>query len=120
MDVVLGLWSVCLLLVCNAVQHSATGRYEAFRAMMSWKPLVAIGTFDYSLYLVHAPLLQVLSHYVLAPLHLVAFTSFALLATVGLVAIVLLAFLLFKVCERPFTTWPRPKRVLVFAEVPAV
>lgn len=119
-DVLAGLWGVCLLLVCNAVQHSAAGRHETAKAVMSWKPLVAVGTFGYSLYLVHAPLLQVVSQYVLGPLHLPAFTGFVLLATAGPGVIVLFAYVFFQVCERPFMTRPQPQRALAVAAVAAV
>lgn len=118
-DVLAGLWGVCLLLVCNAVQHSAAGRHAVAKAVLSWPPLVAVGTFGYSLYLVHAPLLQVLSQYVLGPLHLSAFTGFVLLATGGLGVIVLFAYVFFQVCERPFMTRPQPKPALVAAAAPA-
>ena len=81
---------------------------------------MAVGTFGYSLYLVHAPLLQVVSQYVLGPLHLPAFTGFVLLATAGPGVIVLFAYVFFQVCERPFMTRPQPQRALAVAAASAV
>lgn len=38
--------------------------------LLSWKPIVVLGTFGYSLYLFHAPLIQVLWLYVVKPMNL--------------------------------------------------
>ncbi|WP_375477984.1 acyltransferase family protein [uncultured Jatrophihabitans sp.] len=40
------------------------------RRALSWRPLVCVGTFSYSVYLLHAPLLQLVWQYVLTPLGL--------------------------------------------------
>jgi peptidoglycan/LPS O-acetylase OafA/YrhL len=66
----------------------ATGRYVLLRRLLEWKPLVRIGIFSYSLYLIHAPLLEVAG----------------VLCFVAEPVIVLAAFLFFLVCERPFMT----------------
>ncbi|HLK60057.1 MAG TPA: acyltransferase, partial [Chthonomonadaceae bacterium] len=77
------------------------------RRIMEWKPLVFVGGFSYSLYLIHAPLLQVVWQYGILPLHRSATVSFWLLATVGTLCIVLASYLFSLACERPFMNLPR-------------
>jgi peptidoglycan/LPS O-acetylase OafA/YrhL len=70
--------------------------------IFSWKPLVMIGTFSYSLYLVHAPLLQLVWQYVLQPAHLDGRTTFAALMTGGLAFVLMVAYGFFRLFEEPF------------------
>jgi peptidoglycan/LPS O-acetylase OafA/YrhL len=107
-DVLNGIMGVCLLLICNNIQHAPSGHYSILKAAISWKPLAAIGTFGYSIYLIHAPLLQVLSQYILTPLRMNPFTSFLLLITVGLLFILMISYIFFFFCEKPFMTRPKP------------
>lgn len=112
-DMCTGVWALCLLVLCHRTQAAPAGRHTALKAVMAWRPLVFVGTFGYSLYLIHAPLLQVLTQYVLTPLGLDPFTGFVLLNTVGLAAIVLTAYGFFLLCERPFMNKPQPPVVPV-------
>jgi peptidoglycan/LPS O-acetylase OafA/YrhL len=70
--------------------------------LFSWKPLAVIGTFSYSLYLVHAPLLQILWQYGLHPAGLGEQASFFVLLTGGLAVVLAGAYLFFRVFEQPF------------------
>lgn len=75
---------------------------NGLRNLLSARPLVFVGTFAYSVYLVHAPLLQVVWQYGLHPLHLGAVPTFCLLALIGGPLIVATAYVFFLTCERPF------------------
>jgi len=70
--------------------------------ILACKPLVFIGTFSYSVYLVHAPIIQVFWQYVLRPAHLTAVPMF--FAFMGPCAIVMLAlsYGFFRLVEEPF------------------
>ena len=72
----------------------------------SWPPLVAIGTFSYSFYLIHAPLLQLLWQYVLVPLHLSLETMMTSLLTVGFALVALVSYGFFRLFEAPFMRAP--------------
>ena len=77
--------------------HTLSGRFLPF-----------IGTFAYSIYLIHAPLLQVVWQYFLHPLHLSNLWTFAILIGIGCPAIVGCAYLFYLICERPFVNIARP------------
>ncbi len=79
------------------------GRLHRF---FSWKPLAFVGTFSYSVYLIHAPLLQVAWKYVLFPLGASANQMFAFLMTAGLAFILGSSYLFFRVFEQPFMQSP--------------
>ncbi|GAB3588537.1 acyltransferase family protein [Hymenobacter daeguensis] len=119
-DVCVSVWGVCLLVICHRIQHTPAGAHHGLKALMGWKPLVWVGTFGYSLYLIHAPLLQVLTQYVLMPLGLNPFAGFLVLSTVGLVAIVGAAYGFFLLCERPFMTRRQPSVALAAVVEPAI
>ena len=81
------------------------------RRALSWKPLVAVGGFSYSLYLLHAPLLEVLHQRIFSPVEAILltydiipnslwmYTGFVMLGTP---VIVLWCYLFHLVAERPF------------------
>ncbi len=95
-DLIMGIWSSCLLI-------SLTLQKESFlRRILSWKPLPFCGTFAYSIYLIHAPLLQVVSQYMLMPLKLSPLLEFIFLVVIGLPIILRISYLFFWWCERPF------------------
>ena len=63
MDFIVGLLtSVLLILACCPGKNR-------LRVFLGSKPLVFVGTFAYSIYLIHAPLLQVVWQYGMLPLH---------------------------------------------------
>ena len=71
--------------------------------LLSWRPLATLGTFAYSLYLIHMPLLTLLRR----SLHLWLPPTILPSERLGLTAaalplVVALAYLFFLVCERPF------------------
>jgi peptidoglycan/LPS O-acetylase OafA/YrhL len=98
MDVPTGIFAASLLLHTTLTRESLATRF------LSWKPFVFLGTFSYSIYLVHAPLLQLLWQYALAPYHHAPATMFVLLMTGGCVVVLAFAYGFFRLCEEPFMT----------------
>ncbi len=70
--------------------------------VLSYKPLAFIGTFAYSIYLIHAPLLQIFWQYLFAPLQKTPLLMFAALLFIATPAIVGLSYIFYLGCERPF------------------
>ncbi len=97
-DYVVGLASSAVLVAMSL------GRARWLTAGLAARPLVFVGTFAYSLYLIHAPLIQVLWQYPFAPLQPTPGRMFLALALAGMPLIVGCAYLFFLVCERPFLT----------------
>ena len=95
-DFFVGLWAASLLVAASNVQITWLDR------MLSWRPLVFMGTFAYSIYLIHAPLLQVLWQYVFVPLQGRPVPMFLALSLVGTPLIIGVSYLFFLACERPF------------------
>ncbi len=86
--------------MCMLVATSKPGSRAA--AALSWKPLVWVGTFSYSVYLVHAPLIQVVWQYVIRPARLGSAATFLVLMGPGAVVILGGSYAFFKVLEEPF------------------
>lgn len=85
-----------------------TSRTEdhAFRRILRWKPLCTLGTFSYSFYLIHAPMLQICWQFGTRPLGLSPSLTFGALCTLGLAATILVAWVFFWLVERPFLSAP--------------
>lgn len=108
----LALWGpLCFFAVLAATQEGA------FQRAVSWRPLVWVGVFSYSLYLTHEPFLAAAAALVL-PLRWppVLLTVFYVVALPGL--LVGFAYLFFLVAERPFLRH-RPGASLRFSNGPA-
>ncbi|WP_348262105.1 acyltransferase [Telmatobacter sp. DSM 110680] len=97
-DVVVGVVSMCLLITCGHWPNNPLAR------VASSKPIVRIGKFSYSLYLVHFPVQQVLWKYVVFPMKLGQVTTFGIMATAGTGLIIIFAYGFYLLFERPFTT----------------
>ncbi len=97
LDLVIGAGAVGLLLAA-----SRPGRLNPIRAALEWRPLVWIGGFSYSIYLIHAPLIQVIWQYWLHPLRLSDTLTHLGLLLLGLPLIVAASWGFWYVCERPF------------------
>ena len=94
----------CFFLVLAATQE---GR---IRRVVSWRPLVWVGTFSYSLYLIHEPLLRAAAALILPrhwPLGVLLFFQVLLLPSV----MVGLGYLFFLVAEKPFLRRPVKKAI---------
>lgn len=106
-----GLCCCCALIFCSSIHTNSSGSVKWLKNALSWQPLVFFGSFAYSIYLIHAPILQVLSQYIIAPLHLSRYNSALLLLALSLVVIIPLAYLFFICCERPFMKLGKKKSV---------
>lgn len=95
-DGVVGLWTMCLLIMISVKKKGWV--YNA----LSYKPLAFLGTFAYSVYLIHAPLLQVLWQYVFVDLQENKMGMFVVLCLAGIPLIIAASYLFFLICERPF------------------
>ena len=82
----------------------AQGRLPWLAGFLSLKPLTFIGSFAFSLYLIHAPVLAMLTTYVVRPFGLGNTDSLALLLLVGCPVSVAASYVFFLVFERPFLT----------------
>jgi peptidoglycan/LPS O-acetylase OafA/YrhL len=91
-----GIWALTVLVASSLEENSLIHKCLAL------KPLVFIGTFSYSLYLIHAPLLQMFWQYVFQPLRSQPLLMLSGLLFVGIPLILMAAYLFFRVCERPF------------------
>src|SRR5580692_1065615 len=74
--------------------------------LFAWRPLVFIGTFSYSVYLIHAPLIQVLWQFVLTPLHVTPVGMFAFYLGPGAIAVLAASYVFFRAFEYPFLRAP--------------
>ena len=95
-DEVFGAFGMSLLIFLSLYPE---GRLRRF---LDLGPLVFVGTFAYSLYLIHAPLVQILQVYVFEPLRLSPNVTCVVFLLVGTPLIVLAAYAFFLCCERPF------------------
>lgn len=77
-------------------------RSHALTRLLSGRALVFIGTFSYSVYLVHAPLLQLMWQYLLVPLGLTHAQMFAALMSGGALLVLAFSYGFFRLFELPF------------------
>jgi len=91
-----GFWALTILVASSMEENTFIHKCLAL------KPLVFIGTFSYSLYLIHAPLLQMFWQYVFQPMRFQPLLMLSALLFVAVPLILLAAYLFFLACERPF------------------
>jgi peptidoglycan/LPS O-acetylase OafA/YrhL len=103
LDFPVGLMAMALLIASSRPERTVLQR------VFSWRPLVLIGSFSYSLYLIHAPFLQILWQYVLKPLGLSREAMLVSLMTGGLALILGISYLFFLLFEAPFMGTARRK-----------
>lgn len=94
---------MCGLIVCAQWPGNPLERFCA------WQPMAWVGSFSYSLYLIHFPVQQLIWQNLVRPLGLSKEATFAGMATAGTALIVLFSWGFYWVFERPFTTevWSR-------------
>ena len=95
-DFFVGIWSMALLVTLAARERGM------LRRMLSWAPLAFLGTFAYSIYLIHLPLLQFFWQYLLMPRGLSFTQTLAAMCAVAAPITVGLSYLFFFAFERPF------------------
>lgn len=99
-DVTLGIFYALILFVLAIL--SSHDKKNKLVQLFSWTPLVVIGSFSFSLYLIHAPLIAMISKYIITPLVLNEFNGTLLLIFLGTPLILLVSYTFFYFCERPF------------------
>ncbi|QVL31326.1 acyltransferase [Telmatocola sphagniphila] len=95
-DYIVGLWAMVLLILASRRE----GNY--LRRLLSLKPLVFLGSFAYSIYLIHAPIIQILWQYPFASSQDPPERMLALLVLIGVPLILAFSYLFFLAFERPF------------------
>lgn len=73
-------------------------------AVLGWKPLAFVGTFSYSIYLVHSLGIELVWQSWVRPAHLAKLAQFGALTFIGVPLIVGFCYLFFLAAERPFIT----------------
>jgi peptidoglycan/LPS O-acetylase OafA/YrhL len=94
-DIVVGLAALCVLLAGCFGDRRVNG-------LLCTRPLLQIGAFSYSLYLMHMPILQLAWQYTIRPMWLPEWEQFKLLAIFGVPACLLTAWLFYILIERHF------------------
>ena len=95
-DYMVGVGTACLLVALSLERNAS------IRSVFGWPPLVWIGTFAYSIYLMHAPLVQILWQYGIRPLRLSVNHQFLAMELIGLPLIVATCYPFFLLFERPW------------------
>ena len=96
LDTVNGILSAVLLIALSKPGPSRV------RNLLSWRPLVFVGTFAYSIYLIHMPIAQTVWEYGARPLHKGFLPTYFIMVFVGLPIVVGASYLFFLAFERPF------------------
>jgi len=106
------------VMAASALIASSLPKAGLLTRFFSLRPLVFVGTFSYSLYLIHAPLLQFLWHYVFDPLGLTSAPLFLWLGTAGLAVVLVSSYLFHLLFEAPFMRAARSTRAAEPAAIP--
>lgn len=80
----------------------ASASMTPLKTVLEWKPLVLIGGFSYSLYLVHAPIIEIVAQYAVVPQRLAEVPAFGLLCLWSLPLILFVSYAFYLLFERPF------------------
>ena len=92
------------LLMMSFLIMTSCNRNAWHHRLLGSRPLAFLGTFSYSIYLIHAPLLQVLWQYAFRPLQSHPVLMLGALVFLGLPIIGAASYGFFLLCERPFLT----------------
>jgi peptidoglycan/LPS O-acetylase OafA/YrhL len=96
LDLVFGIGVACLIATL------ASGGAVHVRRVLASRAGLGLGLFSYSIYLIHAPVLAVLTKYAIRPLSLPPLAEFFVLLVVGLPVILTLAYGFYLLFEAPF------------------
>lgn len=103
MDTLAGIATAFLLVICTTYCTSVTKRRPIILRLLESRFAVWLGTFSYSLYLVHFPILSLL-HSGLRLFGLSAAKKFLLLGSVGVGISMIVAYLFYLLFERRFVS----------------
>jgi peptidoglycan/LPS O-acetylase OafA/YrhL len=96
LNVLVGIASAFLLIDATRNERSI------IRRMANFYPIVWVGGFSYSLYLLHFPLQQLFWQLFVQPYHLSKLTGFLIVAIAGTATILLISFAFYRIFEKPF------------------
>jgi len=96
LNILIGIASAFLLIAATRNQKSI------IRRVANFSPIVWVGGFSYSLYLLHFPLQQLIWQIFVEPTHLSKLSGFLLVALPGTAAIILISFAFYRIFEKPF------------------
>ncbi len=101
------------LITVTALMRTSMGRWCSLRKALESRPMAFVGSFSYSLYLIHAPLIQCVWQYLVHPLGLSRNAEFFLLFLIGTPLILACSYLFYLAFERPFLPFRSgaPKKV---------
>lgn len=94
-DLIVGIASFSLLIA------TASFKSHPLNKILNWNPLVKIGSFSYSLYLIHMPLLQIFLQYICKPLQLSPPLEICSIIFAGVPMIIAVSYVFFLVVEKP-------------------
>ncbi|RKQ94109.1 peptidoglycan/LPS O-acetylase OafA/YrhL [Solirubrobacter pauli] len=97
-DVIAGTGFAALLLLLSDSRSPVRDR------TLGSRPAVFLGSFSYSLYLIHGPLLALAEEHVVEPLDLSPLAHFAVLLVLVLPVVLVACYAFFRLFERPFLT----------------
>lgn len=117
-DILFGVVCFALLLVCSSSKYG-DNHYGWIIKILSWPPLAFLGMFAYSIYLLHAPLLEVISVYLIPIFKLTKFEATVFLIIAGPLIIVPVSYVFFLYFEKPFLN-RRKKTSLIQTEENAI
>ncbi|MGZ4181605.1 MAG: acyltransferase family protein [Solirubrobacteraceae bacterium] len=95
-DIAFGCAVACVMAVMYA------GGAARSRRLLASRPMLRLGLFSYSIYLLHGPFVGVMDLDIIRPLHLAPLVGFALLLTVGVPLILVVCYGFHLVFEAPF------------------
>jgi peptidoglycan/LPS O-acetylase OafA/YrhL len=95
-DLFVAIWALCVLISLSKQTPSVSLK------ILTWQPLVFLGTFAYSIYLIHAPVIQLVTQYIVKPMNLNNFSTVMLIMVLGTVFSIVAAYFFYLACERPF------------------
>lgn len=98
-DIIVGVFAFALLVLVSTPTKNGTTHWTT--KILSWRPLVFIGTFAYSIYLLHAPLIQLIWQ-LLKPFNLSTLSITVIGLSIGTPLIIGASYLFFIAFERPF------------------
>jgi peptidoglycan/LPS O-acetylase OafA/YrhL len=110
-DVLFGVVCFGLLGICSNEKYKQTS-FKYFQKAFSWRPLVFAGMFSYSIYLIHAPVLQIIFVRVMPLLKLSTFFATITLIIIGTLIIVVIGYVFFQAFEKPFLSKKRKESIL--------
>ena len=109
------LWAHLLVAICGMCALIVCAQWPGnpLTRLCAWRPVAWVGSFSYSLYLVHFPVQQLIWQDMVRPMGLSKEATFAIMVTIGTASIVLFSYLFYLVFERPFTTpvWSAVRRL---------